>query len=323
MASGTTVTLSGGATMTQVVAGTDLVDDADFNNARTNVNTLLGTAADVTLGTYTAASTYGWGQGGVGVAAATAGTPVTVTGAGGFKDLQDDVQAMCAFLGQALRTGVGGDVTTSTTISAATWNNLMLNVKDCWDNRFSPAARTAATDAAVTRTAAWTNTLTQVTTWTFASETDCRAFFNGGGGLGVSASRSGGSATTQNTQWTNKLSGIGDVWLYHDTTLAGAGTSAGLGFYELTASDQQIVIYYGGAAPYTSDYIQVKARVNSTTNPTQVIITTVLTDAGDDVLDQNVDGTLTINARRNQPDANGSGFSFPVATDSMGAISGS
>lgn len=323
MASGSTVTISGGTNMTQVVAGTDLVDDADFNNARTNVNTLLGTAADVTLGTYTATSTYGWGQGGAGVSPATAGTTVTVSGAGGFKDLQDDVQAMCAFLGQALRTGVGADVTTSTTITAATWNNLMLNVQDCWNNRFSPAARTAATDASVTRTTAWTNTLTQVTTWTFASETACRAFFNGGGGLGVSASRSGGSATTQNTQWTNKLSGIGDVWLYHDTTSAGAGTSAGLGFYELTASDQQVVIYYGGAAPYTSDYIQVKARVNSTTNPTQVIITTVLTDAGDNVLDQNVDGTLTINARRNQPDANGSGFSFPVATDSMGAISGS
>ena len=40
MASGSSVTIDGGTNMTQVVAG-DIIDDADFNNARTNVNTLL------------------------------------------------------------------------------------------------------------------------------------------------------------------------------------------------------------------------------------------------------------------------------------------
>lgn len=323
MASGSTVSISGGTDMTQVVAGTDLIAAADFNNARTNVNTLLSGAADVTLGTFTLASTYGWNQGGAGVAAATTGNNVTATGAGGFKDLQDDVQAMCAFLGVTVRSGVGSDVTTADTITADTWNNLMLNIKDCWDNRFSPNSRTASTDASVTRTTAWTNTLTQETTWTFANEGACRAFFNGGGAVGVSASRSGGSTHDQNTQWTNKLSALSDVWLYHDTTTASAGTSAGIGFYELTTSYQQLVIYYGGASPYTSDYVKVDAKVDSTTNPTVITIKMELLDAGDNVLDQNVDGTLTINARRNQPDASGSGFSFAVPTDSMGAISGS
>jgi len=44
----------------------------DFNNARTNVNNLLANAQDVTLGTYTASSTFGYTQGGVGVSAASA-----------------------------------------------------------------------------------------------------------------------------------------------------------------------------------------------------------------------------------------------------------
>jgi len=323
MASGSSITISGGTNMTQVVAGTDLIDADDFNNARTNVNTLLGGAADVTLGTYTAASTKGWGQGGAGVSAATAGNTVQDTGAGGFKDLQDDVQAMCAFLGISVRSGVETDVTTSDTIQATTWNNLMLNIEDCWNDRFGPASRTASTDASKTRTSAWTNTLTQETTWTFANEGACRAFFNGGGAVGVSASRSGGSSHDQNTQWTNKLSAISDIWLYYNTTSASAGTSAGIGFYELTTSYQQLVIYYGGSSPYTSDYIKVEGKVNSTTNPTVITLKTTLLDAGDNVLDQNVDGTLTINARRNQPDASGSGFSFAVPTDSMGNITGS
>lgn len=322
MASGSTVSLSGGTTMTQVVTG-DVIDDADYNNMRTNINALMSGAQDVTLGTYTASSTYGWNQGGVGVSAVSAGEVVDATSTNGFKDLQDDVQAMCAFLGVTVRTGVGTDVTSSDTITAATWSNTMLNIQDCWNNRFSPASRTAATDGSTSRTAAWTNTLTQETSFSFAgSEGACRAFFNGGGGVGVSASRSGGSSHDQNTQWTNKLSAISDVFLFHDTTTGSAGTSAGIGFYELTTSYQQLLIYYGGASPYTSDYVKVEGRVNSITNPSTVYIKITLLDAGDNVLDQNVDGTLTINARRTSPDANGSGFSFSNPSAAQGSIVG-
>lgn len=325
MPSGSTITISGGTNMTQVVAGTDTVQIGDFNNARTNVNTLLGTAADVTLGTYTATSTYGWGQGGVGVGAASSGASILATGVNGaFKDLQDDVQAMCTFLGQSLRSGVGTDVTTADTITATTWNNLMLNIKDCWDNRFSPASSTLVTDASVTRTTSWTNTLTQVTTWTFASETDCRAFFNGGGKIGVSASRTGGSTNTQNTTWSTRLTNLGDVFLRYDTTETGAGTNAGIGFYELTTSYQTLITYYGAASPYSGDYVIVDALVNSTTNPTVVTIRIRLTDTTDNTIDAAPDGTLTINARRSQPSVTGTGWSaFAVPTDSTGAISGS
>lgn len=322
MASGSTIALSGGTTMTQVVAGTDLIDADDFNNARLNVDRMMGGVADVTLGTYTAASTYGWAQGGAGVAATSAGSLVQDTGGGGFKDLQDDVQAMCAFLGVSVRSGVGTDITTSDTVLASTWNNLMLNIQDCWNDRFGPASRTAATDGSTTRTAAWTNTLTQETSFAFNNESQCRAYFNGGGAVGVSASRASGSSHTQNTQWTNKLSAVSDVFIYYNTTSASAGTSAGIGFYELTTSYQQCLIYYGGSSPYTSDYIKVEARVNSITNPSTVYVKTTLVDAGDNVLDQNVDGTLTINARKNSPNANGSGFSFSSPSATQGSIVG-
>jgi hypothetical protein len=324
MASGANVTVTGGTTMRQVVAVTDRVEIADFNNPRTNVNTLLGTANAVTLGTYTVSNTYGYGQGGTAVTAAVAGNSILVSGASGaFKVLQDEVQALGAFQGRSLRAGVGTDVTTSDTITAATWNNLMLDVKDCWDNRFSPASRTATTDTSVNRTTSWVNSLTQVTTWTFADANACRAYFNGGGALGISASRTGGHARTQNTSWATLLSNIGDVFIYHNTTTAGAGTLAGLGFYNLTTSFQQMVSYFGGATNYTSDFIRVRARVNSTTAPTEVIIETFLEDAGDNAIDDNVDGTLTINARRNRPDASGSGFTFATPSVSAAAISGS
>jgi len=323
MATGANVLVTGGTTMRQVVAGTDLIETADFNEANQNMGFLLSGATDVTLGTYTESTTFGYDQGGSGVAAASAGSTVQDTGAGGFKDLQDDIQQLCAFLGQTLRTGVGTDVTAGDSITAATWSNLMLNVKDCWDNRFTPASRTASTDATVTRVTAWTNVLTQVTTWTFASEIDCRSFFNGGGQVGVSGSRTGGTASTQNTTWTTRLTNLSDVFLFHNGTSTGAGTNANLGFYELTTSDQQLVEYFGAASPYTTDKIRVLAKVNSITNPTVVTITMELTDGTDGTIDALPDGTLSINARRNQPDANGSAFIFDTPTDAAGAISGS
>lgn len=325
MATGGTLTAGGMQTMTQVVASTDLVEPADFNNARTNMDRLLGTAESPTLGTFTINSTYGWSQGGAGVSAASSGGLVFADNAtGGFKRLQDDVQAACTFLGVSLRTGVGSDVNTSTTITAETWNNTMLNVQDIWNVRFTPSSVTTTTQDSATRETSWTNTLTQVTTWTFSSAAVAKAFFNSGGGLGVSATRTGGHARDQNTNWTNKLNAVGDILMGHDSTSASAGAPASVGFYKLTASDQQLIKYFGSPAPYSSDNIEVKARVNNITTPTQVIITTVLTDAGDGVIDDFVDGTLTINARRRQPNENGSGFTIAAPSSaSSGAISGS
>lgn len=338
MASGSNVTLSGGTTMRQVVAG-DTIDDADFNNMRTNVNDLLGNPVDHTLGTYTESSIHGWKQGGVGVNSASAGGLVYADNAtGGFKRLQDDVQAMCAFLGQTVRTGVGTDVSAGDTISATTWSNTMLNIKDCWDNRFSPASRTASTDASKTFTSTWTSSLNQETTWTFANETDARAFFNGGGQLGFSSSRSGGSSTTQNTNWTNLLNAMGDIYMTHNTTYSsgGTGTSNGVGFYELTTSYQQCYIKYGSGS-YASNYWRLLAKVNSITNPTVITMKAEWRDphtegsgplgpdgapsTGDEGFGNDfIDGTMTLNARRRQPDASGSGFSFPTPTDGMANI---
>ena len=48
MASGSSVSSAGMTTMTQVVAG-DVIDDLDFNNARNNVQALMGGASDQTL----------------------------------------------------------------------------------------------------------------------------------------------------------------------------------------------------------------------------------------------------------------------------------
>lgn len=338
MASGSSYTVSGGTTMTGVVAG-DVIDDADFNNARTNVNTLMGTAADVTLGTYTASSTKGWGQGGAGVNAASAGGLIYADNAtGGFKRLQDDVQAMCAFLGVSVRSGVGTDVADGGSITATTWTNLMLNIQDCWNARFSPASDTGATADSSTFTSTWNTSLSAETTFTFASEGACRAYFNGGGKVGHTSSRSGGSSTTQNTNWTDTLSALGNYQLKHDTSYAASGTNSGLGFYELTTSYQTLWTKFGSGS-YASNFYRVEGKINSTTNPTVITLKSTWSDphaegagslgpdgqagTGDEAFGNDyIDGTLTLNGNTFTPNASGSGFSFTAPTVSVGTISG-
>ena len=339
MASGSSYTVSGGTTMVGVVGG-DVIDDADFNNARTNVNTLMGTAADVTLGTYTASSTKGWGQGGAGVNAASAGGLVYADNAtGGFKRLQDDVQAMCAFLGVSVRTGVGSDVADGGSITATTWTNLMLNVQDCWNARFSPAATSISTGSNNTYTSAWANSLSSTSTFTWSNEALLRAFFNGGGSIGVASSRSGGSSTTQNTNWTNTLSAMGDVMLKHDTASGSSGTNAGVGLYELSTGYQTIWTKFGSGS-YSSNFFRMEAKVNSTASPGVITVRSTWSDphsegsgalgpdgiagTGDeDYNNDGIDGQINLGCRIKAPTANGSGFSFTSPTASSGTISGS
>jgi hypothetical protein len=325
--------------MVGVVAG-DVIDDADFNNARTNVNTLMGTAADVTLGTYTASSTKGWGQGGAGVNAASAGGLIYADNAtGGFKRLQDDVQAMCAFLGVSVRTGVGSDVSAGGSVTAATWNNLMLNIQDCWNARFSPASTTTTSHTAATRTTSWNSSVTQTTTFSFTDERYTRAWFNAGGALGFSASRSGGSSTTQNTNWADLLSAMGDVMITYNTGSGSSGTNAGIGFYELSTSYQTIWTKFGSGS-YASNFFKMEGKINSTTNPTIVTLKATFSDphaegsgalgpdgvasTGDEAYGNDyIDGTLTLTPRVKKADASGSGFDFNAPSVGVGGMSGS
>ena len=59
MPSGSTLSVTGGFTMTQVVAG-DVIGNADYDNMKNNVYRQLSTPADHTIGTYSAGSIYGY-----------------------------------------------------------------------------------------------------------------------------------------------------------------------------------------------------------------------------------------------------------------------
>ena len=306
MASGSTLTVTGGTNMVQVVAG-DTIAAADYDNMVANVYRQLSTPNDITLGTYTASSTWGYNQS-VGSLDAATGELVRASSTdNGYKNLQDEVQSLATFLGHSLNSSSSSDEVSGNSITASDWNNLMDDVKDVFDNRLSVPSGSLTTDSATSssRTTAWgsssTPAIDHIFTVTFSNEAHCRAFFNAGGEILFTGSRSGGTTGSaagtigsQNTNWTNLLSGMGTITFnLNDTTSSGAtGTTANKGFYELTTSNQQLYIKYGSGA-YASNFYKIEGKVNSTTNPTVLTFTVTMRDdheLGDGIGPDGIDG---------------------------------
>lgn len=115
-----------------------------------------------------------------------------------------------------------------------------------------------------TRGTSWDTQLEHRFTATLPTVDDARYFFNSGGQIRFRGSRSGGSATPQNTSWTTILSNMGTIiFNYTQTTGGGSGwTMSSIGYYDLTTSFQRIATGIdpaGGA--YASNQATIDARV--------------------------------------------------------------
>tara|TARA_B100002019_G_scaffold287780_1_gene300324 strand:+ start:2512 stop:3558 length:1047 start_codon:yes stop_codon:yes gene_type:complete len=306
MASGSTLTVTGGTNMVQVVAG-DTIGPADYDNMVANVYRQLGTPNDVTLGTYSSSSTYGYNQSTGSLNAATGEAINASSTDNGYKNLQDEVQTLATFLGHSLNSSSSSDSSAGDSITATDWSNLMDDVKDVFDARHSIPGSSLTTDAAVTstRTTGWGSSsepaILHQFTLTFANEAACRGFFNSGGEVLFTASRSGGTSGSsagtigsQNSNWTSLLSAMGTLRFNLDDLVSSGstGTSANKGFYELTTNNQQLYIKYGSGA-YASNYYKIEGSVNSTTNPTVLTFNVTMRDdhaLGDGIGPDGIDG---------------------------------
>jgi hypothetical protein len=151
-----------------------------------------------------------------------------------------------------------------------------------------------------TRTASWGTqlsipTVTSVITVNFASANQARYFFNAGGTVLLTCSRTGGAGTGSDLQWSLLCSDLGTLGLpavstaqsiagaaYQGLTqFGGAGTNTvynRLGYYNLTSTPQELFRQYLGSPysyAYNSDHIAVLYSVSGTT----VTISVVFSDS--------------------------------------------
>jgi hypothetical protein len=189
------------------------------------------------------------------------------------------------------------------TISA--YAALSTNITTIFNNRLNAAASGSTTTTNTDRTTSWVSSVTFTQTVTFSSADAARYFFNAGGRITVSYSRTGGSSNDQNTAITNLCTACGTLTFTAGTgtqTIAGGSftgtTKTGgsgsptiastTGWYDLTTSNVQVFTqsassYYG----YEGNSITVNLR--NATSGTQLVVASTVTKSGGLTT---VDGTL-------------------------------
>ena len=148
----------------------------------------------------------------------------------------------------------------------------------------------------------WANEIYCDITVNFSTADQARYFFNSGGQIRISASRSGGAATSQNSSWTSILNAAGTQGFGGNNPGTGTSPSDGQNWYRLTNSFNQ---YYTttGSSPYGANSYILSARCTDVSNNTtggsksavfRVTFRDNYTDPGPPAPGDSVDGTFTV-----------------------------
>lgn len=166
------------------------------------------------------------------------------------------------------------------------------------------AALTASAASVSSTTSAWTS-LNLVHSVTFASADAARYFFNAGGTITLTRSRTGGTANAVNTAWTNLCAATATTTFgYKNTTkVGGTGTPNVLlnanngGYWNNTTSDLMHYRQYDTAATYTSHYLAVQARWSGTpANGGYPVLVITVGFNSTDVVDGTTSSSLVVNS---------------------------
>jgi len=286
------------STMTNRSAGSTITA-ADWDVARNNILLITGTPGG---------SNEGWGQS-WSVHNPAAGATITDTNT---NDIINAAQDIAVYTGASNNVS---DVSNAALIQDTDLNNIQSTITNGYNARLTADASYLSQEAkdTSTRTAAWSTTVTHDVTVTFGSAAIRNAFFNAGGSLYFTASRSGGSTTDQNTDWTNMLSAMGTIKMNYTQTTASSGTTTSIGNNDLTTTYQTIYTK-AGSGSYSTNYYSIQARADSST-VLRFLITFGDSHTGRGYFDS-VDGTLTSVSGQYRPNSGTlpNGYSVVVAT---------
>lgn len=278
---------------------------ADYNDIRNKIVTILGNGS----------GNSGYGQQArINSVAVVEGTKVTVNE---WANLRFDIiNAYKHINGVNPVTAVvaeGNTIRYTTTFTPDTGTlDAPQNQYDVWTNnittnRFGIAAGESATTSAVSasRTGSWISQCACTIQFSWANSDLARYWFNSGGQLRISSSRSGGVTSNQNTAWTSLLSSAGTQSFGGNNPGTGTSPSNGLNWYRVTNAFQT---YYTAtsSSPYGSNNWQLQARCTGgvTNNSTgtalsgeiRVLWNDGYVDPGAPAPADLVDGTLSVSA---------------------------
>lgn len=275
-----------------------LIEATDYNgfvdSGTPNVNDFWGTGS----------LDYGWGQSEI----ATVSAGATVTAAQ-WTSLFTTVTTAANHTNTSI-TALTNPITGDTIDAKTALSSDIVSVNSNRNNA-GAVGTTITTNGVATRSTSWNTSLTATHTITFASANAARYFFNAGGRITWAGARSGGSAVSQNTAWTNLLNACGTLnWttgtstqniagtFYTGTTkTGGSGTPAtyltGVGFYDLTTTNQEVFKQLDTTYLYTTNYVAINIKADAAAGSATVITLTVSFVDAHTRSPDTVDGTLT------------------------------
>lgn len=282
------------------------IDDLDFNGLRSKIIELLGTGK----------GSYGYGQA-VQSSPVYQGNIITKTQWDGLRnDLINILLHQTGVTPSVIEIVKGARI--SQTDPLLEYNDL---VESARSNRFDLASSQSTVTAISTKnyTSVWNTYAYATIRLAFSSSDDARYFFNSGGKIRLSSSRSGGSSTAQNGAWTNVLTSSGIIEF-------GANTDT-LNFYRLTNS-YQTLFETALSTPYSSNVYRIKALSNVPDNSTGAATTVTFEITWTDNYSESfpnsvvapgdqVDGTLTLSVE----EIKASGVMQPSGTFSVSSPS--
>lgn len=273
----------------------DFINAADYNAIRTKIIGVLGTGS----------SSSGYGQTTQSTAVAT-GNTVTKTQ---WDALRYDIYNCLYHQTGSVPTLVqvnSGDVIRYGASHPNTAYDTAANT--AITNRFNLGTGQYVTEnqGSVSKTDSWYSSVSATVTVNFASASNARYFFNSGGKVRFSSSRTGGTSVAQNTSWSSLLSAVG--------TQSFDGVTGSVNFYTLTSSYQTFYTR-AGSSPYASNSFNIDALCNVANNSsgtaTQITFrirwVDSYTDPGTPAPGDSVDGTLTLNVDQ----IRASGYLYP------------
>jgi hypothetical protein len=274
----------------------DTILDDHYNGFASSINTIMGTGS----------GDSGYGQSTV--SSVSAGSTITATQ---WVNLLNKISTAASHQGSSITSIT--NPTTGDTISAYT--ALSGNITTVTNNRRNAAATGTSSATASSGTNTWRDKQTTTFTVQFASANAARYFWNAGGLVSLSFSRSGGTSSSKNTAWTALCSAAGTVYIsggsgnatiggttYSGTDKIGGSGSATVndnyGWYDLTTSAVQNFKQNDATYLYTANYIQTQVRRDSGSDA--LLVTVNFIDAADSsnwgesaLRDETVNGTLT------------------------------
>ena len=258
--------------------GDDILDD-EYNGFAGDINTIWGVGS----------GDSGYGQGTI-LTLVSPGGNVTATQWATLIDRMDSIEAhQGSAITNPANPTVGQDIAVISTIPG--------DITTLNTNRLNNAANGTDGSNTISASGTWTTNSVQTGRLTWSSANTARYWFNAGGEVRISFSRSGGTVHTKNTEWTNLCNDCGTL-VFGARTMAksgGAGTPTteiNDGWYDISTSFVQKFKQFEGTSPYTANYIGVEFRTAGTGTQLEIRVT-YQDDATDDNPADTADGTLT------------------------------